>query len=137
MGILAAMTPNEMQILKGLVVVAWADGAVEAPEVKVIDEILDVFGASEDEAREIHEFARTRRLLQDLPLDKLTREDREVLLGNAAVLSHADGAQTRGERKLLTDLIARLQIPADRAKSILDASKDGILMVGSRGLEDE
>lgn len=131
------MTPADMQILKCLVAVAWADGVVESPEVEVIDQMLDLFGASEAEAKEVRGYASVKRTLQDIPLEGLSSEDREVLLGNAAVLSHADGAQTKGERKLLTDLIARLGINSERAKAIIDGGKDGVLLAGTRGLLDE
>jgi tellurite resistance protein len=131
------MTPADMQILKCLVAVAWADGVVESPEVEVIDQMLDLFGASEAEAKEVRDYASVKRTLQDIPLEGLSSEDREVLLGNAAVLSHADGAQTKGERKLLTDLIARLGINPERAKAIIDGGKDGVLLAGTRGLLDE
>ncbi len=130
------MTPNDLQILKCLVAVAWADGEVDSPEVGVIDQLLSLFEANEAESREIHEYAKTKRLLAEIPLEGLSAEDREVLLGNASVLSHADGAQTKSERKILADMVAKLGIAPDRAKAIIDAGRDGVLLAGSRGLLD-
>lgn len=130
------MTPSEKNILKSLVAVAWADGKVEAPEENVIEGLLAGFDASEEEEREILEYAKTRRTLEkDIPLDALNDEDRELLLANAALLTHADGEQSADEKKLLDRLIELLDFDADDAASILESVKDGAINLGSRALD--
>lgn len=132
----AAMTPNEMNVLKSLVVVAWADGTVAAPESSVIEGLLCAFDANEAEEQDVLDFARQRRtLLADLPLGALDREDRELLLANAALLTHADGEQSESERTLLDKLVELLDL-GDAAAAIIEGAKDGALELGSKVLTD-
>lgn len=114
------MTPSEMNILKSLIAVAWADGNLDAPEQSMIDGLLWAFDASETEERELVEFARHKRTLaEDIPLDDLGSADRELLLAHAALLTHADGAQTQPEKKALATLVKLLGYTLDEAKPII------------------
>lgn len=131
------MTPGEKNIVKSLVAVAWADGKVEQPEEDVIEGLLAGFDASEDEEKEIREYAKERRTLdKDLPLFALNDEERELLLANAALLTHADGEQSDSEKELLDKLIGVLGIEKEVADQILDSVRDGALRLGSNVLED-
>jgi uncharacterized tellurite resistance protein B-like protein len=130
------MTPGEKNILKALVAVAWADGKVEAPEAGVLDAMCSGFGATDAEKRELVAYAKEPRSLDDAPLDELEVEDREILLANAAVLTHADGVQSEPEKAILASLVSRLEIPDAQAKEIIEAATDGTLALSSRILED-
>lgn len=129
------MTPSEKNILKSLVAVAWADGKVAQPETGVLEGLLIGFDASDDEEREILEYAKARRTFDDLPLSELSHDDRELLLANAALMTHADGEQTEVERELLHKLIARLELDERDAQSILKSARDGALVLGARAIE--
>ena len=130
------MTPSEKNIVKCLVAVAWADGKVAAPEAGVIEGMLCGFDASEEEEREILQYAKQRRTLaDDAPIRELSREDRELLLANAALLTHADGEQSESERALLGKLIGLLEINAEDTKQILDSVHDGALTLSNKALE--
>ena len=134
---LCGMTPNEKNIVKSLVAVAWADGNVEQVESSVIEGLLCGFDASEAEEQEMLEYAREKRTLShDLPLAELEKEDREILLANAALLTHADGEQSPDEAELLDKLIHLLEFDPEEAQAILDSVKDGALNLSSRALED-
>jgi uncharacterized tellurite resistance protein B-like protein len=129
------MTPSEKNILKSLVAVAWADGKVAQPETGVLEGLLIGFDASDDEEREILEYAKSRRTFDDLPLSELSHDDRELLLANAALMTHADGEQTEVERELLYKLIALLELDERDAQSILKSARDGALVLGARAIE--
>jgi uncharacterized tellurite resistance protein B-like protein len=130
------MTPSEKNIVKSLVAVAWADGKVAAPEAGVIEGMLCGFDASEEEERELLQYAKQKRTLtEDAPIQELTREDRELLLANAALLTHADGNQSESEQQLLQKLIGLLEISEVDAKQILDSVQDGALTLSSKALE--
>jgi tellurite resistance protein len=129
------MTPSEKKVVKSLVAVAWADGKVQQPETHVIEGLLAGFDATEADEAEIREYAKTKRTLNDIPLSDLSQEERELLLANAALLTHADGEQAPEEKALLDKLIAVLEIAADDAETILDSVRDGALQLGSRALE--
>ncbi|HEX3853652.1 MAG TPA: TerB family tellurite resistance protein [Polyangiaceae bacterium] len=132
------MTPGEKNIVKCLVAVAWADGKVAAPESGVIEGLLCGFDASETEEREILDYAKQKRTLSaDAPLKELTREERELLLANAALLTHADGEQSDSEKELLSKLVTMLEFDEESAGEILDSVQDGALSLGSRVLEPD
>jgi uncharacterized membrane protein YebE (DUF533 family) len=119
------MTPSEKKIVQSLVAVAWADGSVKEPEQGMIDGLLWAFGASDEDERELRAYASKKRTLDgDLPLETLGREERELLLAHAALLTHADGKQTKAEEKLLAKLVAKLEIAESEAKAIIDGARD-------------
>lgn len=129
------MTPAERNIVKSLIAVAWADGQMEKTEASVVEGLLVGFDATEEEEKELLEWAKTPRSLdKDLPLDELTDEDRELLLANAALLTLADGKQTADETKALGQLVAILKIDVAEAKTIIAGAADGLLSLSSRSL---
>jgi tellurite resistance protein len=129
------MTPSEKNIVKSLVAVAWADGKLAAPESGVIEGLLAGFDATPDDEREILEYAKQKRTLKDSPIGDLAPEDRELLLANAALLTHADGSQSESEKELLEKLIGMLGFDKAEADKILSSVHDGALSLGSRALE--
>ncbi|SRR5260221_14197743 len=131
------MTPGEKNVLKSLVAVAWADGQLADGESGVIQGLLAGFDASEDEEAEILEYAKTPRSMEDdIPLDELTQEDRELLLSNAALLTHVDGEQSEDEREVLDDLVELLGFTEEEAEEIVEATRDGVLNLGTKPLDD-
>lgn len=118
------MTPSEKNIVKSLVAVAWADGTVKEAESGMIDSLLWAFGASEEDETELREFAKKKRTIKDdVPLAELSPADRELLLAHAALLTHADGKQTKAEEKLLKDLSEHLGIDGADAKRIASEAR--------------
>ena len=131
------MTPSEKNIVKSLVILAWADGKVDKPEAGIIEGLLCGFDASPEEEREILEYSKQKRTLQrDIPLAELTREDRELLLANAALRTHADGEQSASEEALMNKLIKLLEFSADEAREIVSSAREGALTLGSRVLQE-
>lgn len=132
------MTPGEKNIVRSLVAVAWADGRLESGEASVIEGLLTGFDASEAEERELLEYARTRRTLEaDVPVAELSREERELLLANAALLTHADGDQSDAETEVLARLVTILGFSDAEAHAILSEADDGALALGGRALEPD
>jgi tellurite resistance protein len=132
------MTPSEKNIVRSLVAVAWADGKLESGESSVIEGLLTGFDATEAEEQEILEYARTRRSLEkDIPLVELSREDRELLLSNAALLTQADGDQSSPETEVLGQLIELLGFSDAEAHDILASADDGALQLSSRSLKPD
>jgi uncharacterized tellurite resistance protein B-like protein len=129
------MTPSEINIVKSLVAVAWADGQMESSEASVVEGLLVGFDASETEEREILEWAKTPRKLDvDIPVAEMTQEDKELLLSNAALLTMADGKRTTDETAALSALVKVLGMSDAEAKAIIASSEDGALRLSSRSL---
>jgi tellurite resistance protein len=132
------MTPSEKNIVRSLVAVAWADGKLESGESSVIEGLLTGFDATDAEEQELLEYARTRRTLEkDIPLADLSRDDRELLLANAALLTHADGEQSASESALLSKLIGILGFSVAEADEILRGADDGALQLSGRSLKPD
>jgi uncharacterized tellurite resistance protein B-like protein len=132
------MTPGEKNIVKCLVAVAWADGKVAAPESGVIEGLLCGFDADEAEEKELLDYAQRKRTLSsDAPLHGLTPEERELLLANAALLTHADGNQSDSEKEVLNKLVSLLELDAQASSQILASVRDGALASGSRALDSD
>ena len=132
------MTPGEKNIVRSLVAVAWADGRLESGEASVIEGLLTGFDASEAEERELLEYARTRRTLEaDVPVAALSRDERELLLANAALLTHADGEQSDAETEVLARLVTILGFSDAEAHAILSDADDGALALAARALEPD
>jgi uncharacterized tellurite resistance protein B-like protein len=130
------MTPGEKNVLKSLVAVAWTDGQLADGEFGVIEGLLAGFDATEEEEAEILEYAKTPRTLEDdIPLNELDDEDRELLLSNAALLTHADGEQSEGELRVIDELGELLGFSSDEAAEIIEATRDGVLNLGTKPLD--
>ena len=129
------MTPAETNIVRSLVAVAWADGQMESSEASVVEGLLVGFDASEEEEKQILEWAKTPRKLDvDIPVDQMTQEDKELLLSNAALLTMADGSRTSDEAVALSALVKVLGFSEAEAKAIISSSEDGALLLSSRSL---
>ncbi len=130
--IVAGMTPSEKNVVKSLIAVAWADGTVKEPEQGMIDGLLWAFDATDEDDAEMREYAKKKRTLEDAPLDDLEAADKEMLLANAALLTHADGKQTKGEQKVLVQLVRLLGMSDDAAKPIIADARDRASKLASR-----
>lgn len=119
------MTPREKAIVEALVAVAWADGELQAPEAGVIEGLLSGFDASPEEEREILEWAQAPRSLRDVSMSQLDRDDKELLLGNAALLVQADGVESPAEHALIKKLATILELPDDDTREIVASVRDG------------
>jgi tellurite resistance protein len=112
------MHEDMFALIQALVPVAWADGDFAEKEREMLEALLDAYGATPDEKRRLQEYAKEKRTLDDIDLQRLSAGDRRVLLQHAVLLSFADGEQHPAESKLIADLAARLRISADEAKAV-------------------
>jgi len=131
------VTPTEKRIAKSLIAVAWVDGKVDESENDIVKAVLTGFDANENDANELLAYAKTRRTLDDIPVKELEGEHRELLLGNAALLTRADGIQDSAEKDLLKQLGDLLGFSAEQAKAIVESAKDGALRLPKDSLVPE
>ncbi|MBX3191171.1 MAG: hypothetical protein KF819_29510 [Labilithrix sp.] len=113
------MNEQTSAIIRALVPVAWADGEFADKEREVLDALLDAYEATEEEKAALRDYAKEKRTLDDINLQDLSAADRRVLLQLAVLVSFADGEQHAAESKLLSELVTKLKIPADEAKSVM------------------
>ncbi len=117
------MHEQDMAILKSLVAVAWVDGHFASEEKEHLEALISAFGATEEEAAAMRDYAATPRGLPDIPITDLSADDRRTLLNHAVVLTHIDGVQSDEEAKLIQDLWAYLRIPEPEATQIIAAAE--------------
>jgi tellurite resistance protein len=118
------MHDQDMAIVKALVPVAWADGVFAEAEKQMLDALLDAYRASDKEKEIVHEYAETRRTLDDIELQELSADDRRVLFQHAVLLSFADGAQSPEEVTLLEGLASKLRIPDVERQELMKAGAE-------------
>ena len=85
------MHEQDKAILQSLVSVAWADGTFAERERELLEALLESFGASDAEAEELREYAKTKRTLEDIPLNELSAD--AVAACVADVMAQARGTR--------------------------------------------
>jgi uncharacterized membrane protein YebE (DUF533 family) len=118
------MHDQDMAIVKALVPVAWADGVFAQPEKEMIDAVLDAYRASDKEKEMVHEYAETKRTLDDIDMQELSTDDRRVLFQHAVLLSFADGDQSADEVTFLDALAKKLRLSDDDRKALMVAGSE-------------
>jgi tellurite resistance protein len=117
------MHEQNKAILKSLVSVAWADGTYGDEEKETIEALLAAFGASDDDAKELRDYAAEKKNIDDIPLTELSTDDRRVLLQHAVLLSFIDGEQHAAEKAHIDELCKKLRIPDEEAKELTTAAE--------------
>lgn len=118
------MYEDEFAIVRALVPVAWADGEFAAKEKEMLEGLLDAYSATEDEKKQLREYAATQRTIDDINVQDLSAGDRRVLLQTAVLMTFADGKQDPAESKFLHALAAKLRIPDDEAKHVIHEAEE-------------
>jgi len=118
------MDEQEFAIVRGLVPVAWADGEFAEAEKQMLEALLDAYNASPAQKKEMLEYAKEKRSLEDIHLQDLSASDRRVLLQHAVLLSFADGKQSPHESTFLTSLVQTLRIPKEEADAVIATSAE-------------
>jgi tellurite resistance protein len=113
------MHAQNMAIVKSLISVAWADGTFAEAEREMVEALISAFDSTEDQAKEVRDYATTKKSLDDIPLADLSDDDCRILLQHAVLLSYVDGVQHTDEKKLIEDLAKKLGIPDDEGKALI------------------
>ncbi|MEZ4301359.1 MAG: TerB family tellurite resistance protein [Polyangiaceae bacterium] len=117
------MHAQNMAIVKSLVSVAWADGDYGDSEKEMVEALISAFDASEDQAKEIRNYAETKKSIDDIPIDELTDDDCRVLLQHSVLLSYVDGVQHESEKTYIEELSRRLGVPEDESRALIDLAE--------------
>jgi uncharacterized tellurite resistance protein B-like protein len=118
------MHEQDLAIVKALVPLAWADGEFADREKEMIDAILDAYSASDADKKTVHEYAATKRTLDDVNVQDLSADDRRVLMQHAILLSFADGTQSSDEVTFIQALAKKLRIPDDETKLLMTSGAE-------------
>lgn len=113
------MEKQQEAMLKSLVAIAWADGHFAEEEAEIIEAMLSTFAISGEAAEWVRRYASSPRSLDDLPVADLSADDRRTLLSHAVILSYIDGDQDESERKVLSELVDRLEVDRAEAEALM------------------
>jgi len=117
------MREEDLAVVKSLVSVAWADGTFADAEKEMVDALIAAFEATDEEAKEIREYAGQKRTLEDMPVDDLRADDRRVLLQHAVLLTYVDGEQHESEKAFIDNLCKTLAIPDAEARDLIGVAE--------------
>ena len=116
------LTPEKKSILQLLTALAWADGRVDAEEQEVVEALIDAFGADKAEAEEHRAWAKTPRALDAIDVSGLSRSDVQLALQHGVLLTYIDGEQSEAERKLIGELVVKLDLSSEEAAPLLESA---------------
>ena len=114
------MHEQDMAIVKALVPVAWADDVYDAKEKETLEALLEAFEATEDEKKDLREYASSKKTIDDINLQELSADDRRLLLQHAVLLTFVDGDQGDAEKAFLVRFIEKLKLPEQEAKELVE-----------------
>ena len=118
------MEDYQEAMVKSLVAVAWADGRVDDDESEVIEALIAAFEIGGEDANMIREYAKEERKLDEIPLTELSASDRRALVQHAVILSFIDGEQTDDEKKILDQLVTKLNIPSEEVPDLVGSAEE-------------
>jgi uncharacterized tellurite resistance protein B-like protein len=116
------MHEQNMAIVKSLVSVAWADGVFAEAEKEMVEALIAAFEATDDEAKNIRNYAAQKRTIEDIPVTDLSADDRRLLVQHAVLLTYIDGQQAESEKQFIDALCEKLRIPDAEAKDLVEAA---------------
>ena len=108
---------DRLALLKNLVVMAIADGALAEHELSLLSDRCSELGLEEDELRSAVSFA----LSDDASLELPTNEaEQEAVLSDLIRMMAADGHMTEGEKRLFALAAAKMNFSGEKLDQLID-----------------
>jgi tellurite resistance protein len=132
------MTNRQKDLVRALACVMWADGNASPEERRIIEQVIDELHPSAEERLELSAWLEADcSTLDDVELERLSDDEKQVLLTHAVVLTMADDVQLPSEKEILSKIIERIALPADVVQTIFeDAREDGAVSLPGSALEE-
>ena len=132
------MTNRQKDIVRALACVMWSDGNASPQERRIIDQVVDEFSPSTDERIELNAWLESDcSTLDDVQLENLALDEKQVLLTHAVVLTMADDVQLPSEKEILSKIMSRIALPDEIVQTIMeDAREDGAVSLPGSVLEE-
>jgi uncharacterized tellurite resistance protein B-like protein len=119
------ITNRQKDLVRALACVMWADGHAHPLEQSLIEQIIDSLDPNDAERAEMLEWVREDVcVLGDVEIERLSAEEREVLLRDAVLLALADDVFLPSERAMLVKLSERLEVPVTVIDRIVETQRD-------------
>ncbi|HVH47952.1 MAG TPA: hypothetical protein VM925_36710 [Labilithrix sp.] len=133
------LTNRQKDLVRALACVMWADGNASAQERRLIEQVIDELGPSRDERAEMTNWLDIDcSRLEDLQIERLSEDEKHMLLTHAVVLTMADDVQLATEKAIVAKIIERTALPPDVIDTIVaDAREDGAVSLPGSALQEE
>jgi uncharacterized membrane protein YebE (DUF533 family) len=132
------MTNRQKDIVRALACVMWADGNASDCERQIVERLMEEFHPTTAERTELSTWLDVDcSTLDDVELERLAEDEKQVLLTHAVLLTMADDVQLPSEREVLAKITQRIALPDDIVRTILeDAREDGAVSLPGSALEE-
>lgn len=133
------LTNRQKDLVRALACVMWADGNASPQERRLVERVIDELAPSTQERVELDTWLSADcSTLDDVRLEALSDDEKQVLLTHAVVLTMADDVQLPSEKLVLGKMIERLALPADVVTTIMeDAREDGAVSLPASALAED
>lgn len=109
---------STLTVIRVWAAVAWADGVIATAEADGFRRLIDASSLSHEERAIARGFLLERVELTDVKLSNLTNDARGGIYRAACRMALADNEVAASERKLLSALREKLEIPVEHAAQI-------------------
>lgn len=132
------LTNRQKDLVRTLACVMWADGNASTPERRIVEQVIDELRPSKDERIEMNAWLDAdTSTLEDVQIERLSDDEKQVLLTHAVVLAMADDVQLPTEKAVLAKIIERIALPDDVVRTIFeDAREDRAVSLPGSALQE-
>lgn len=132
------LTNRQKDLVRTLACVMWADGNASAQERRLVEQVIEELRPSKEERIEMSAWLDADcSTLDDVQIERLSEDEKQVLLTHAVVLAMADDVQLPTEKAILARIIERIALPGDLVRTIFeDAREDGAVSLPGSALLD-
>lgn len=133
------LTNRKKDMVRALACVMWADGNASSVERRIIEQVIDELRPMPKERAELAGWLDADcSTLDDVKIELLDQDEKEILYSHAVVLSLADDVQLPSEKVVLDKLIERLALAPEVIERIrYDAHEDGAVSLPGSALAEE
>ena len=119
------MTNRQKDLVRALACAMWADGNASPQERRIVEQVIEELGPSKDERAEMNAWLDADcSTLDDVAIERLSEDEKQILLTHAVVLTMADDVQLPSEKAVLARIIERVALPPEVVATILEDARE-------------
>ena len=104
------MSQSRLNVVRAIAAIGWADGYLDDKEKKKLRRLTEKMGLDDTEKLEVEGYLEVAPSLDDIAFDELNDKERQAMYLLALHYAYLDGLVWSGEKKVLDQLAALLQL---------------------------
>jgi uncharacterized membrane protein YebE (DUF533 family) len=104
------MSQSRLNVVRAIAALGWSDGYLDDQEKQKLRRLAEKVGLDEAEKREVDGYLEVAPSLDDIAFDDLDDKERQAMYLLALHYAYLDGLVWSGEKKILDQLAALLQL---------------------------